>query len=96
MPHEFSYVPRMPSGGIDVRRSEHGDWLEGYVYTRGGVVLVYSQGHGDDRRNAQHTSLRYWYQGRVYDRNWNVAYHSRHIVTLAERFVRDVLAGKCK
>lgn len=59
------------------------DWIEGHVFTPGGIVAAFSQHDA--------TSLHFVHGGRIYNRIYNRGFTERGLVTLAKRFAADVL-----
>ncbi len=61
---------------------DFGWWVEGFIATRHGFVVTYTQ--------EDHTNIRFVWAGRIYSRNWEVEYSQQYLVTLAKRFVREI------
>src|SRR5690348_11763175 len=91
-----SYKPRLPYGSISNVKGTSNfsgpwDYDEGVVATKFGFVKVYAQ--GNDRTSKPSTWLRFVWNGRMHDRNFDVRFTPRRMVTLADRFAREIARG---
>ena len=65
-----------------------GTYLKGVVFTKKGIVTVYSQ---CDRKNASMSRMDMVVNGRTYSRRFNRRYSKRGLVTKAKEFSSEVI-----
>ena len=75
-------------GYSNIHHNKEYDYLDGIVYTKHGIVSVYSQG---DDRFTHSTFLCFAVNGRCYTRRINRRYSKRYLVTLAKRFADEIM-----
>ena len=66
--------------------AQSGFYWQGEFFHPSGIVSIY--------RQANLTSLRFAYNGRVYSRFWNTYWGDRTINQLARLFVDDIIVGE--
>ncbi|BCM88767.1 hypothetical protein IAD21_00609 [Abditibacteriota bacterium] len=82
------YAITRPWGTISTEKSLDGrHYYEGYAVTHFGFVMVYSQSHKD------YTSLQFVHEGRMWYRTFQRFYSPRYLVTLADRFAREIVGA---
>ncbi len=67
-----------------IKGSTIGNWFDGEVITKNGIVSVYSQ--------EDYSKLDFAYKGKLYSRNYiNRGYSPQFLVTLADRFSEEII-----
>ena len=78
----YSSIRRSAGYGIHRHQDEFGLWFDGYVATPNGHVNVYSQ--------TGHTTLHFIHAGVWYTRTFDRRYQPRALVTLADKFAKEI------
>lgn len=87
---DSSWVPGRPMGRIETHQPYGYD--QGVVVTQFGYVSVYAQG-ARDSKGTPCTSLHFVWKGREYTRYITKRYTRRGMVTLADRYAREIAKG---